>query len=78
MKKIIMCIAIIGCLFFTGCEAEGEQQGRMRTISREELGYIVYDTWTGVTYWESCGSYNCGRLTVMVDAEGKPLIYKGE
>jgi hypothetical protein len=26
----------------------------------------------------SNGSYNCGTVTLLVDSEGKPLLYKGE
>jgi hypothetical protein len=47
-------------------------------ISRESGGDIVYDSRTGVQYWRSDGSYNYGTLTVLIDADGKPLIYKGE
>ena len=29
-------------------------------------------------YAVSLGYYNCGTFTLLVDADGKPLIYKGE
>lgn len=45
-------------------------------ISSEVGGNIVYDSRTGVQYWRSEGVYNCGTLTVLLDADGKPLIYK--
>ena len=47
-------------------------------ISTEYCGDIVYDSRTGVQYWRSSGAYNAGNLTVLIDADGKPLIYKGE
>ena len=47
-------------------------------ISHESGGDIVYDSRTGVQYWRSVGTYNYGTLTVLLDADGKPLIYKGE
>ena len=47
-------------------------------ISEEYSGDIVYDSRTGVQYWRSNGAYNYGTLTVLIDADGKPLIYKGK
>lgn len=47
-------------------------------ISHESGGDIVYDSRTGVQYWRSDGAYNYGTLTILLDADGKPLIYKGE
>ena len=46
-------------------------------ISSEYGGSIVYDSRTGVQYWRSEGAYNNGTLTVLLDTDGKPLIYKG-
>ena len=47
-------------------------------ISSEYGGDIVYDSRTGVEYWRSSGAYNHGSLTVLLDTDGKPLVYKGE
>ena len=38
---------------------------------------VVVDTKTGVMYSVSNGGYNHGTFTLLVDAEGKPLIYDG-
>lgn len=50
---------------------------RFITISIEDDFYIVYDKETKVEYafsvFPSCTS---GVLTVLVDAEGKPLLYE--
>ena len=35
------------------------------------------DKETGVMYAVSCGVYNNGTFTLLVDADGNPLIYKG-
>ena len=48
------------------------------TISNEYFGDVVCDTRTGVQYWRSESGYNPGTLSLLVDADGKPLIYKGE
>lgn len=47
-------------------------------ISSRQIGDIVYDPETGVEYYVSYSAYNDGCLTLLVDAEGKPLIYQGE
>lgn len=40
-------------------------------------GYkIVYHQGTKVMYAISYGAYNAGTFTVMLDASGKPLLYK--
>lgn len=71
-------------ILLTGCSADSkdskmsEYQGNsmyFKILSDEEHGNIVYDTRTGVEYWCSTGVYNSGTLTVLVDADGKPLIY---
>ena len=39
---------------------------------------IVYHRETLVMYAVSAGSYNYGTFTMLCDADGKPLIWKGE
>lgn len=46
-------------------------------VSIEWEGSVLVDTRTGVQYWRSKGAYNGGTLTLLVDREGKPLIYDG-
>lgn len=86
MKKIKLSIAIaLLATVLSGCgerTIQKEQDSSYETyfvrISSESGGSIVYDSRTGVQYWRSEGAYNCGTLTVLIDADGKPLIYKGE
>ena len=81
--KILIMIALSATVLF-GCEERTiqEQKDSYNTyfvrISSEWGGSIVYDSRTGVQYWRSEGTYNSGTLTVLIDADGKPLIYKGE
>lgn len=89
MKKIKLSIAIalLATVLF-GCgertiqnEAKKEQDSYNTyfiKISQENGGSIVYDSRTGVQYWRSNGAYNFGTLTMLVDTDGKPLIYKEE
>ena len=80
----VISIILLGISLLMGCEPTPEMvdyQGKstyFRVISEEVDGKIVYDTRTGVEYWESWASYTYGNLTVLVDEDGKPLIFKGE
>lgn len=42
-------------------------------------GYrIVYHRDTKVMYAVSCGTYNTGNFTVLVNPDGSPMIWKGD
>ena len=82
MKKIILILFM--CLFLLGCSKErtvkeieySSAPSYFVKISSENGGDIIYDTRTGVQYWRSIGSYNYGTLTMLVGADGNPLLYK--
>ena len=64
MKKVILIIATM--LVMASCE---------RSIRFESIGNgVVYDKTTNVEYY--LGYY--GNMCVLVDADGKPLIYEGK
>ena len=83
MKRLI---AILLCLvmavsLLAGCGAVEEADsdgfsvtGRFETVWSDYDDEIIVDTKTGVMYFYYDG-YNAGGLTVMVDAEGNPLIW---
>lgn len=86
IKKIVIAL-LLSTAVLTGCKAEefvstipvvDEYKDRFIKVSDEHYGMIVYDSMTGVQYWMSTSAYNQGTLTLLVDSEGKPLIYKGE
>ena len=86
IKKIVIALLVSTCVL-TGCTTPKEISDKMEefhdgdyfvTISNERYGMIVYDSRTKVQYWISTPAYNYGNLTLLVDSEGKPLIYKGE
>lgn len=69
MKKLILIIAAL--LVMVSCGRNNDR----RFITIEKTGYttyIVYDKETNVEYVK--GSY--GRMCVLVDKDGKPLIYQ--
>lgn len=46
-----------------------------KPLFKDDDGIVVYDIRTGVQYWKTTNLYNYGSLTLLVDEEGKPLIY---
>lgn len=76
MKRMLITI-IAATTLLVGCSSisEAQTKNRFMVLSQEYNGNIIYDTQTGVEYWSSNGSYNRGTLTMLVDADGKPLIY---
>ena len=82
MKKSILIMLIMTCIL-SGCSCDGKtvisdtkETEFFKIISYVGNGVIVYDTRTNVEYWMSASSYNTGSLTLLVDEDGKPLIYK--
>ena len=83
MKKIL-CITLIGIMLccMTSCgnlDAEAKEpleQSRFIQIDKNGWFITVYDRTTKVQYAVSDGYYNMGTITCLVDAEGKPLLYK--
>lgn len=51
--------------------------GKIFTVSNESSFRVVYDKDTMVMYTISEGKYNSGNLTLLVDENGKPLLYQG-
>lgn len=83
MKKcmaILLCLVIVACVL-VGCGgtpvSEDVETGDRFVIVVNQGTNIVYaDTETGVMYFYHNG-YQQGGLTVMVDADGNPLIWDG-
>ena len=86
MKKLYAALAIV-CVIATGCgvyqaNAESKQQKkRFSLVSYEKVQYdgllIISDNQTGVMYLVYDGDKQ-GGITVLVDADGKPLIWEGD
>ena len=47
-------------------------------VENTDFWKVVYHKETKVMYVVSKGSYNSGNFTLMVDEEGKPLLWQGE
>lgn len=83
MKKKL-CMLIICALFLVGCSADlSEQMDEYNEGYFIRVGYdqgieIAYAKDTKVMYAISRMAYNCGDITLLVDVDGKPLIYSEE
>ena len=85
MKKIIISLLIIIGIVLTGWllkditisnnYAENE---RFVIIQQESYGKVMYDKETKVEYFMFGGYKIGGGITVLVDKNGKPLLYEGE
>ena len=81
MKRLIAIMLV--ALMLAGCgktkvmESEPVDVSRFKLIESANYWWIYADNETGVMYAVSRGSYNCGNFTLLVDTDGKPLIYDG-
>ena len=71
-------VASLIVLFATVSNASIIKGGKFFTVSNESSFRVVYDKDTMVMYAVSEGKYNSGNLTLLVDKDGKPLLYQGE
>lgn len=80
MKQMVIAM-IVMLLLAVGCarveNAEAKETSRFVQVEIATSWRIVADKETGVMYAVSCGVYNNGTFTLLVDADGNPLIYKG-
>lgn len=83
MKKIIVWIMIAFALLCTGCssdtksvegESGGEETSMFVIVEKAPSWSIVYNKETKVMYAVSGGPYNRGTFTVLVNANGTPMI----
>ena len=83
MKKLIAIILVVLItLSMTACTTKRQSEtvkgeaSRMIEIENTSTYCIVYDKYTKVMYAISDGAYNYGTFTLLVDANGKPLLYE--
>ena len=81
MKRMI--IIVLMAIMLTGCGATVDRETQTETsrfmeLERTYRWVIVADKETGVMYSVSKGGYNQGTFTLLVDENGKPLIWEGE
>ena len=87
MKKALLIVCIVAlCFALAGCGTTVERQTQapnevksMFVIVEDAMPWsVVYDRETKVMYVVSCGTYNRGTFTFLVNADGTPKLWKGE
>lgn len=82
LALIVSAIAIVTCTCFVGCFSAEKEVANVfgeRFDVVEELSdytFIIYDKETGVEYLYCSNPHNT-VITVLLDKDGKPLIYRG-
>lgn len=83
MNRIKTIVLVAVFLLLSGCAKVEKAEIMQRNVGRfvvveDAMDWdVVADRKTGVMYAVSQGGYNRGNFTLLVDAEGKPLIWKG-
>ena len=82
MKKFV--ILLFASILFASCnlskvekEPQLNEASMFVLIEESSIWKVVYHKETKVMYAVSWGSYNMGTFTLLVDKDGKPLLYKG-
>ena len=69
-------------MFMCGCTRVKKEEladvSRFVCVEDKYEWKVVYDRYTRVMYAVSQGSYNRGTFTLLVDADGKPLLWNGK
>ena len=81
-KKLIVVLMCFFLLVTSGCttiekETEEKQTSMFVEIETADVWRVVYHKETKVMYAVSGGFYNVGNFTVLVNADGTPMIYGG-
>lgn len=78
MKKILAVVLVmVICCGLVGCDTTYTSEERFDIVHEEGSQTIVVDEETGVMYL-FCQAGYAGGMTVMVDADGNPLLYEEE
>lgn len=82
MKRKLAYILILSMLLLSGCKRVESVNDNNKDTSMfvivEQTGTwdVVYHKETKVMYAVSCGAYNGGTFTLLVDADGKPMLWE--
>ncbi len=73
----LLLVSLVGCNYDTVQEEKTNDGKSMFTIIESAYSWkVVYHNETKVMYTVSYGSYNCGTFTLLVNADGTPMIYE--
>lgn len=74
----VMMLSLSACSTKQTREVVNGETSRMVYVEETSMYCIVYDKYTKVMYAVSNSAYNCGNFTLLVDANGNPLLYEGQ
>lgn len=81
IKKIIVCLVAVlllcGCKDVDSVNTDNTQKSMFVRIETASTWSVVYHRETKVMYVVSCGRYNGGNFTLLVNADGTPMLYEG-
>lgn len=72
----VMLLSLSACATKRTRETVKGETSRMVYVEETSAYCIVYDKYTKVMYAVSNSGYNYGNFTLLVDANGNPLLYK--
>ena len=81
MKKAVALMIVVLAMVLTGCsevEDKASDKSEFVIVEGTSSWYIVYHKETKVMYAVSQGAYNGGTFTLLVNADGTPMIWEGE
>lgn len=83
MKKVIFAILIILAMVLTGCAPthisnEPKKESTFIVVEKNDIFKVVYDKETKVMHSVSYYSHGAGQLTLLVNADGTPKLWKGD
>ena len=81
MKKIIALMIVVLAVVLTGCsevEEKTSDKSEFVIVENASTWKIVYNRKTKVMYAVSDGGYNHGTFTLLVNADGTPMIWEGD
>jgi len=81
MKKIVALMIVVLVVALTGCsevEDKTSDKSEFVIVESADIWYVVYHKKTKVMYVVSDGRYNRGTFTLLVNADGTPMLWEGE
>lgn len=74
----VMMLSLSACSTKQTREVVRGETSRMVYVEETSMYCIVYDKYTKVMYAVSNSGYNYGNFTLLVNADGNPLLYVGQ
>ena len=74
----VMLLSLSACATKRTSEISKGETSRMVYVEETSAYCIVYDKYTKVMYAVSYCANNIGNFTLLVDANGNPLLYEGQ